>query len=89
MDVGESAHALQLGERDAYLAPSGASFCVHKKRLVSMTKTARPYIFKSRGRCECALTLPRRAPKVGLSVAKRHSPPHALSLTKVERLEGG
>ena len=67
MDVGEDAPALQLGGRDAYLAASGAVFCVHKEQLMPMTKgAARPYIFKARGKCECALKLPRRAPKVGL-----------------------
>ena len=56
MDVGEEAPALQLGDRDAYLAASGAVFCVHKERLMPMTKAVRPYVFKARhGKCECAL----------------------------------
>lgn len=67
MDVGEDAPALQLGDRDAYLAPSGAVFCVHKEQLLPLTKAARPFVFKARhAKCECSLTLPRRAPKIGL-----------------------
>lgn len=68
MDVGESAPALQLGDRDVYLSPSGIVLCVHKERLIPTSKAARPCAFKARrGKCGCALTLPRRAPKVGLA----------------------
>jgi hypothetical protein len=65
LDVGEMEPALQLGDRDVYLAPSGAVYCGHKMRLVPISKAVRPYAFKSRGTCGCVLTLPRRAPKVG------------------------
>ena len=72
MDVGEDAPALQLGGRDVYLASSGAVFCVHKERLMPISKAARPFVFKAqRGKCGCALTLPRRAPKVGLARVSR------------------
>ena len=66
LDVGEAAPALQLGDRDVYLTPSGAVFCVHKARLMPMTKAVRPYVFKARhAKCGCELTLPRRVPKIG------------------------
>ncbi len=65
LDIGGSETALQLGDRDVYLTPSGSIYCAHKSRLIPVTKAQRPYVFKSR-KCECALTLPRRAAKVAL-----------------------
>ena len=67
LDVCEPEPALKLGDRPFYLSVLGDVYCAHKTRLKPITKAARPYVFKAGGRaCGCALTLPRRAAKVGL-----------------------
>ena len=68
LDVGETEPAYQLGDRDVFLAASGTLFCsAHKNPLPPMTRAVRPCAFKAdRGKCKCAIMLPKRSPKLSL-----------------------
>ena len=68
LDVGESEPAYKLGDRDVFLAASGTLFCsLHKNPLPPLTRALRPCVFKAeRGKCKCAITLPKRSPKLSL-----------------------
>jgi hypothetical protein len=68
LDVGETEPAYQLRDRDVFLAASGKLFCsAHKNQLPPITRAVRPCAFKAdRGKCNCAIMLPKRAPKLSL-----------------------
>lgn len=66
MDIGGDSPALQLGDRDVFLTSSGSLYCSHKARMTPITKAVRPFVFRVNGKCQCELTLPRRAAKVPL-----------------------